>query len=99
MRSTEITVASSERSSTAVDRGLGPSGAPMRPDHEYDSDGDHRQRQPLPHREPERQRPEKVVGFSGVFHEESKASIADEKQPRHGADGVSSPGVDPQQKK
>src|SRR2546428_6761584 len=45
--------------------------------------GDHRQRQPLAHRQAEREIAEKAVGLPAELGDEAKHAIADEKQRRH----------------
>ena len=60
-------------------------GAAVRPDHHHDARGDHRQRQPLAHRETEREEAEEAVGLAREFGDEAARSVADEEQPRRGA--------------
>jgi len=55
--------------------------APVRPAHHRQSGDDHRQRQPLPHRQPACQEAQEAVGLAREFADETERAVAHEKQP------------------
>src|ERR1700757_502873 len=80
----------------AVERRLRFARSPVSPQQEHDPGDDHRQRQPLPHRETERERAEKIVGLACVFGEEAERAIAEQKESGDRTDRAPPSRINPQ---
>src|SRR5215831_19512546 len=66
------------------------------PDQHADSDEDHGQRQPLPHRKVQRKKPKEIIGLPEELDHEAQAAVADEEHRRNRAQWSRLGRIDPQ---